>query len=410
MNAEQVRSVDPVVRALRRDMLQASDRHVIRVVALVDALRARGVADELLAPLRQRLALLRAPRPLRLPRLIFQPLRPLIVDAAQWRIGQQAIPRTIIVPMAEQVRLAMGVAGSAIESSMAGRTTADTDVVAELGRSLWPAAAQILADSPLPKTWAATELADAIYRPLADLVATVLAEAPAIDVLRAESATGLLPPRPEIVEAMLSRAGPEAWPVLIAVLLDSVPQAAGLLRTGSNGPKTAGMRAATDAAADMLLQQLAGFDGAERSVGRVSLADAGAAAGRVVTLLAHLAAATGGPLRRGQLRAIRGRFDAVCMARFTFGLQNELVAALPQTAASPGAGEMLRLESVARGLSILAAEARVFGSGPAYSRMLDQAVEVISMRDKLGLTDRVRLIEVLAGSEAALATLERQSR
>jgi hypothetical protein len=35
---------------------------------------------------------------------------------------------------------------------------------------------------------------------------------------------------------------------------------------------------------------------------------------------------------------------------------------------------------------------------------------VISMRDKLGLTDRVRLIEVLAGSEAALATLERQSR
>ena len=65
---------------------------------MVDAMPNRGAADQLIAPLRARLAHLRPPRPLRFARLLFLPLDPLIVPAARWRAAQPAIPRTVIPP------------------------------------------------------------------------------------------------------------------------------------------------------------------------------------------------------------------------------------------------------------------------------------------------------------------------
>jgi hypothetical protein len=124
MTGDPMRALDPVVRALSREIMQAPDWQINRIVALVDAMLVRGDADHLLAPLRHRLALLKPPRPLRLARLIFHPLKPLIIPASSWRPGQHAVPRTVILPMAGQVRLAMGAAGIAIETSMAGQTTA----------------------------------------------------------------------------------------------------------------------------------------------------------------------------------------------------------------------------------------------------------------------------------------------
>jgi hypothetical protein len=355
-------------------------------------------------PLRRQLVLLDAPRPLRFPRLVFQPLNPLIVAAARWRTGQRTIPRSVILPIADHVRVAMGGAATAIEASMAGRTTADTEFAAELGRSLWPAAARILADAPIPKSWAMTDLADPMYRPLADIVAAVLVEADALDGLRAGRATRVLPPRREIVEALLNRVGtmnPAGLAPVIAVLLSGVPEAAPLLRARNR-------RGALDEAAEILLRQLG--HGAE--IGGSRLVDAGAAAGRIVTLLEHLADANAATGRGKQLRLLRQQFDAECTARFTSGLRNEFLARLPETGATSSKEEIIALEAAARGLRALGAEAPAFGSGSTYHRMLSQAAATIRgepMRDRFRLTDRIRLVEILAGSDVALEMLEQRA-
>ncbi len=67
------------IRAVTREVAGADDARVMRIVATVDAMSARGPADELIVPVRHRLAALRPPRPLRFARLLFYPLDPLIV-------------------------------------------------------------------------------------------------------------------------------------------------------------------------------------------------------------------------------------------------------------------------------------------------------------------------------------------
>jgi len=98
------------------------------------------------------------------------------------------------------------------------------------------------------------------------------------------------------------------------------------------------------------------------------------------------------------------------MERFTTGLRDELLTPLEQLGVSPGEAEILALEATARGLRVLATEGRAVGSGPAYDQLLDRAAEVLkgpSMRDKLALTDRLRLVEILSGPDVALTMLDR---
>jgi hypothetical protein len=406
MTGDPIRPLNLLIRILNREIAQAPDERILRIVTLVDAMPVRGAADQLLAPLRQRLALLRPPRPLRLPRLIFHPLKPLIVAAAGWRIGQQAIPRTVIMPIADHVRLAMGAAGVAIETRMAGRTTADTELIVRLGCSLWPAAAKILTGSAIPETWAATQLGDNIYRPLADIVAAVLAEAAALQTLCAETATGLLPPRLKVVEAILNRVArmnPGALPMMIALLLDSVPQAAGLLLPA----RTTTVQNAMNEAAEILLRQLSHEDGIEARIGKARLSDAGTATSRIVTLLTHLSDVATKYTPRDQLRMLRRRLDASCAARFASGLRDELLTPLRRLTIFPDPDQILALETAARGLRVLATEARSVGSGVAYDRLLSQAAAAIKDDAiRMALTDRLRLIEILASPAAALAMLD----
>jgi hypothetical protein len=406
MTGDPIRPLNLLIRILNREIAQAPDEQILRIVTLVDAMPIRGAADQLLAPLRQRLALLRPPRPLRLPRLIFHPLKPLIVAAAGWRIGQQAIPRTVIMPIADHVRLAMGAAGVAIETRMAGRTTADTELIVRLGCSLWPAAAKILTGSAIPETWAATQLGDNIYRPLADIVAAVLAEAAALQTLCAETATGLLPPRLKVVEAILNRVArmnPGALPMMIALLLDSVPQAAGLLLPA----RTTTVQNAMNEAAEILLRQLSHEDGIEARIGKARLSDAGTATSRIVTLLTHLSDVATKYTPRDQLRMLRRRLDASCAARFASGLRDELLTPLRRLTIFPDPDQILALETAARGLRVLATEARSVGSGVAYDRLLSEAAAAIKDDAiRMALTDRLRLIEILASPAAALAMLD----
>jgi hypothetical protein len=192
-------------------------------------------------------------------------------------------------------------------------------------------------------------------------------------------------------------------------LLDSVPQVDGLLRPAQTGAAGTATLAAVDEAADMLLRQLNQADGIDTRIVKATLSNAAAATSRIVMLLAHLADTAAKPARREQLRVLRRRLNAACMARFVSGLRNELLTPLQRPGVSLSHAEMRVLEAAARGLRVLETAARAVGSGPAYGLLLDQAVEAITnhpMGDKLALADRLRLVEILAGPDAALAMLD----
>jgi hypothetical protein len=393
-----------------------ADPLILDIGTLAASLLQSGPDERLARRLRQRLVLLRPSGKLCFAGLLFHPLNLLIVPASRWRPGQHAIPITALRPMAEHVRLGMGGSAAAIETEIAGRTTEDLELIVRLGQVLWSEAAGILADTSIPETWDETELGTARYRPLASTIAVLLAEAAAVETLHAEAATFLLRPAPKRIAAILdrvARTNMAALPMMIAVLLDRLPHAvalpeAALLATTRTGAEADGIRAALDDAVETLLHRFDQEDHLETRIGAASLESAGTAADRIASLLQHLETRKPDRRRREQLVAARRRLDVNCRTRFTRGLLDELLAPLDRGCrASP---DIPTLEAAARGLRILETACRVVGSGSGYDRLLGQTAAAIrdaTMRDRLSPVDQRRLVEILVGSDAALAMLDR---
>jgi hypothetical protein len=409
---EPIRTRDPAIRTLNQDLSQASDPQIMRVVATVDAMRSRGVADQLVAPLRRRLLVLRPPRLLRFARLLFHPLNPLIAPPARWRPGHHTIPRSALAPMADHIRQTMGTAAFPFCASIAGHTDAETDLIVALGKTLWPAAAKILAAAEVPSAWGTTELGQPAYRPLADLIAALLEQASALDDICGETANGLLPPRAKSLATILTDVATTnraALPMMIVLLLTRLPQAAAILTEIQASAHAAAVREAMTTAADHLFRQLQEQDGTEVRIAAGSLVDAGAEAKGIMTLLQSLGSTAAGPRRREKLNALRARLDAACKSRFTEGLRDEVLTPLQQRHAPPDAATVTAIETAARGLRVLEAEARAIGGAATYDRLLTNAAAQIDtdpMRAILSLADRMRLVEILAGPDAAFLLLK----
>jgi hypothetical protein len=146
----------PNLRTLHRDLAAAQDDQIHRVLTIIDDLAERGDADKLIAPLRGRIAELRPRRKLSLARLLFTPFNPLIVDAASWSAAAPSIPRTAILPLAGQVRDGLGAAAAQMDAMAALHSSTDgIGELVEIGGKLWPTAAKILADVPMPANWTA---------------------------------------------------------------------------------------------------------------------------------------------------------------------------------------------------------------------------------------------------------------
>ncbi len=396
---------------MARDLAGIPDPQLRRIVATVDAMAKRGATDALIEPFRQRLRALRPPRPLRFARLLFHPLDPLIIPASGWKPDQTKIPRTVLGPMSAHVHLVMGADAASIETRMIGRTIADTELIAGLGRTLWPAAGRILGDGEVPSTWATTGLSELIYPQLAAKVAALLGQAVPVQTLCSGTANGLLPPDPELIGAMLrdvASKAPAALVMLIALLLVRLPEAVAAMLPGRPGPETTAIQTALDSATDQVLQQLDDEEDAEAQIAAGTLSDAGAAAGRISALLAQLESGAGRNPRREKLRTLRLRLDASCRARFTLGLQDNLLSPLQNPSAPLDPAAISGLESIARGLRILEREARNVGGGATYDFLLRKATETVqdsSLPNQLTAVDRIRLTELLAGPEEAMALM-----
>jgi hypothetical protein len=232
-----------------------------------------------------------------------------------------------------------------------------------------------------------------------------------LDTICAETANGLLPPNPKAIAMMLDRvaaAHQAALPMMITLLLVRLPEATASVLAWSAAAKPASIKAASEQAIDRVLRQMNLDAGMEDLICAGSLADAGVMANHIKTLLTQLDSAANKPQRREQLRTIRQRLDASCKARFAAGLEAELLVPLRNLGDVPSRAAINGLETAARSLRILELEARTIGGGATYDMLLRQATDVIkggAGGSRLAAVERIRLVEFLAGPEAALAML-----
>ena len=389
------------LRTVARALRDAPAARVREAVAMIDALAERGAADALIVPLRGRLRQLGIPRRLGFVRLLFLPLDSVIRDPAFWRAEQAAVPRSALAPLGAAVQAALSEQAGAIRAAIAAGMPG-ADLVDRFGPPLWTAGAEVLralsAAAAPPPGWDRTGLPTACLAPIATACACVLG---AETALRA-AIDG--PDGPAVMARVLAAtaaAGPDCLALLSAVLLGRCAAPAGLLALLARAAATAGP--AAHAAVDRALTAV--FERLEREAGAgLSATAADQAAG----LLAAVANGTS-PRQQALAQAVQLRLDAACRARLETELAAQVLAPLRELTGEAAPAAVVALEHEARALAGYAAAARQLGNADRYDRLLrDAAAAVRAPAGAPALTpiDRVRMVEILAGPEAALALLE----
>lgn len=397
---------------VQRSLAAAEDEKLRRVIALLDSMEDRGAADHMLDAVRSRLYRLRLPRPLRFTRLLFRPLDLLIVPAAKWRPGDPAIPRTALVPIGNTVRAGLGAEALKIDGQLASCMANDTALIDCVGDRLWPAAADILAACPAPVGWEETGMPPSVYPPLATAIAAVLQRLPALRELAARRRDGVLAPNPDMLEAVCQ--GFETLPTHVQVMVMTlvmieIPDIGTQVDPSPNqNGRPNLLRVAADQARDRLLAHLTTPGAIEGAVATSHLADAADEVRSAARLLGEMRLRYQAKEQRAAVQALYDRLDACCQEQFAAGLEVEFLAPLRGMLATGTVSSQPQLEAAARHLRNLEIEARRLGDGTSYDRLLRLASETVAVggRTVLDTIQRVRLIELLAGSDAAMALWE----
>jgi hypothetical protein len=387
----------------------ASDDKLARIITVLEsaapeAVADRGIAEALIAPLRPRLALSRPRRRPGLSRLVFSPLDPVIVPASRWGRESIGVPRTVLGTLWTAISAGLGPEERDLRLALA--TLSEPP---RLGAVLWPRAAAILREAAVPGDWqAATGLETADHAMLTGRIAAILAGAPALAAMEAASGAGGAPSQAALA-AWLAPLAEAPKPILatgIAILLARLPQADSVMAlaedparvlpaggAGATGAARAEMAEAVEAAIGFVLH--ATVDNVPASGG-----DAGADAARqaALLLLGLEARAQEKPQRLARIRAARHQADARLRAAFAEAITAELAAGAGAT--QPDA----LLEESARALRRFAGAARHLGSAASYDAALRAAAAALTPppgTDAATCAARARLVEILAGSEAA---------
>lgn len=394
-----------------RQTQAAREEKIERIVAMIDSLPDRGSADALIAPFRGRLADLNVRRPLNFPRLLFRPLDVLIVPGASWRYDRIGLPRTALVPLAVQCRAILGDAVKAVERLMDGCRTNDADVVAEAGAILWPLAAAALETAAPNAEWcSATGLPLADHADAVRLVITVLREASEIEMLVARALEGRQPDMAQL-RPMLWRAAhagdPRALGGLLSVLLARLPvpdrvfTVVGEITGGRTDPVAA-------ATAEQALEFM--LDSVEPEIIVVlDTSDACQELRRAIALLdgVQRPGAMHRASRRARCTAIRQGLVTACQAHFAASLRATVLGPLAASGGRCDDATQAGVEASARNLRQFEEASRTLGD-EANERMLRQAAETLRQSDG-PLVDRMRIVEILLGSDYAATMLAQLS-
>jgi hypothetical protein len=200
--------------------------------------------------------------------------------------------------------------------------------------------------------------------------------------------------------------------MLVTVILARLPGARGLLTQAARSlghDHEAAMRVAIDQALEALVGRLEARNGIETLVVGGSL---GRAAGEVRRIKGLLDGLLRNRLRDdwpARLVRMKNRLGASCRQRFAIALEVEFATALQALGEDSELAVMGRLEQIAVDLRNLEQEALQVGGDETYDTLLQEAAEHIkagALAGALGLVDCVRLVEILAGSDEALALLD----
>jgi hypothetical protein len=398
------------LRTLHRDLAAAQDDQIHRVLALIDGLRDRGEADRLIAPLRKRLAELRPRRRLNLTRLLFTPLNPIIVDATNWTAAAPSIPRTALAPLGAQVRDGLGDAAESIEAVTAQHSSADDiGTLVDISRGLWPSAASILGTALAPADWTATTgLREADHAMLARAVSTLLGQALPLLALVTKAMSGNEPEAEELYALLeaVAPAGAQILAMMVALAMGWLPRSERLIRVVDDFAgrhKDPAVAAIADRAVDFVLTQIE-----ESPLPSPDLGMAAAEARRVATMLGDLMVCSAQqPRRRNRVEQARREVDTACRERFASEVKSQLIAPSAGIAAADD-DTIETLEATARDLRRFEIAARQFGGAEQYDQQLLSAAEALRPdpnEDATARINRVRLVEILRGPEAAMAML-----
>jgi len=395
------------LRALGQSAAWADDAALGRLVALLDQLGDRGVADAVLDPVRPRLRTLRPPRRLRFARLLFLPLDGAIQSPKQWKRGTPTVPRSALAVIAGAVCAALGPEGEAIAAACNGQTTSDHGIIAELGARLWPRAAEALPPAP-PEPWAQTGLTPADYAAIAALCRPIWAQGPAL--FRATAAGPKGPPEDLVRKALAGLAPAGAGPLaagLATLLLRSTAPGVVAQIAASVAPQARAV--AVQALETMLAEPPPPF----RALDPQAATEAALALVQRLDDLANCALLTGE--RQHQVAALRRAADDECRAGYLAATETQVLGpanALVKATLVADA-DVAAMEDGARRLRALEAAGRKLGSAPSYDKAVRTLTgSLVALGGQIapggaGLlpADLARSIEILAGPEAAEAAL-----
>lgn len=384
----------------------AKDSALARVVSMVDSLKDRGEADRILALARDRLRVLRPPRPLGFTRLLFLPLDGAVVPSPRWRRGEAQLPRGALGVIGAAVQAALGPEATAIAARCAGHTSAEPVIAAEIGDRLWPLAATAVPELA-PADWGTTGLSTADYPPIAALCAAVWPHGSAI--YAAMRAAGAGPPD-DLVRAALTplvAAGPHPFATALASLLrDATAPGRVAAAAAAIDPRVRGLALA---GLDALLEE------PMPSLDTLDLRGATHAAQQLAQRLNDLEGCVLlGPDRQRKLAAIRRGADEACRERCLAAAEQQVLTPMVLLLGRPEVEDtdVAGIEAGARGLRSLAAVGRKLGDPAAYDRALRAATgSILKLAGRagtpggLGPMDLARTIEILAGPDAAAAAL-----
>lgn len=191
--------------------------------------------------------------------------------------------------------------------------------------------------------------------------------------------------------------------ILLGELPDPAPIAARLAAELAH-PTDLALRAGAERLAGALLEQL------DQSglLAATELASAGGEVRRAASLLDAVDRPGASTARRQQARDLRSRLDAGSRARFASRLEQEFTGPLRAQLAAGGEVATGELEAAARALRQLEAAGRQVGGTSFYDALVRRTTEdVRGLAEGPSLTraDKVRMVELLAGPNEALALL-----
>jgi len=402
--ADEAASPSPVkvtLSGLATDLREASDAALIRVTQVIDKLAERGEADRILDAVRPRLNALRPQRPAGFARVLFNPLQPLIVPTAGWRPMDAAIPRGIILPVADLIRSELPDI-AATDRALAGG--------AQLGLAIWAEAAAILERRAISTALTAPEFQlTGIRRQtipfLIDAVKLAFTH-------RAALAPALLEPDglTEAVEGLMVAAaggGPVLWKFFLTLLFEQTDSPTALAQMVLGLSRRTQMGRDLEAEMHNVIGGVVGRLPMPEEQGCLSvetLRDQAASAARIVsfcTMRGDVSGVSGRLQQRAQDLAQRASAQlARCLQQATAEQPEE---GLPREEAEIQAAE--RLEARLRALRGLDIATRPVSNTRERERLLSDAARAMSSSgemDWLTPADRLRMAEILVGSEAAL--------